>query len=186
MCLTIERAGERQHMQDWKTRNDPSHRQRETFRGKQEKEKAMANFDGEFFIFNRNSGKVIVVAGGSSDNGANICQWQYSGNDDQQWTLETTDGEYYTIKNRHSGKVIVVAGGSTANGANICQWQYSGNTDQQWKIENETEEYYKITNRNSEKVIVVAGGSSDNGANICQWQHSGNADQQWSLLKVTK
>ncbi|QBD77267.1 hypothetical protein EPA93_15210 [Ktedonosporobacter rubrisoli] len=94
----------------------------------------MANFDGEFFIFNRNSGKVIVVAGGSRDNGANICQWQYSGNDDQKWTLETTDGEYYTIKNRNSGKVIVVAGGSRDNGANICQWQHSGNTDQQWSL----------------------------------------------------
>jgi uncharacterized protein YodC (DUF2158 family) len=36
-------------------------------------------------LTNRHSGKVMVVAGGSCDYGAEICQWDYSGRDDQLW-----------------------------------------------------------------------------------------------------
>ena len=74
---------------------------------------------------------------GSSNNnnnyGGNIRQWNYYGNPNQEWKIETVDG-YYKPVNRLSGKALDVEARSTANCANVIQWDYSGGWNQQWSI----------------------------------------------------
>lgn len=69
-----------------------------------------------FRLVNRQSGKVLDVAGPSNADGANIHQWAWLGANSQQWRFEPgADGSYKVI-NHHSGKLPDVADGSWANG----------------------------------------------------------------------
>ena len=80
------------------------------------------------------SSKVLDVAWGSKDNGANVQQCDYYGNACQQWELRKV-GNSYAIISRNSGKALDVSGRSKADGANVLQWDYSGAANQLWTIE---------------------------------------------------
>jgi endo-1,4-beta-xylanase len=45
--------------------------------------------NGTYRIENVNSGKVMDVAGQSTENGANVQQWAWSGGGNQLWTFES-------------------------------------------------------------------------------------------------
>ena len=81
-----------------------------------------------------NSGKVLDVAWGSKDDGANVQQCSYNGGSAQQWELRKV-GNSYAIINRGSGKALDVSGRSTADNANVLQWRYSGAANQLWNLE---------------------------------------------------
>jgi len=142
-----------------------------------------ANFTpGTFFkILNRNSGKSIDVNGGSTNNGGNIIQWDYSGGNNQQWAFNAQGNGYFSIVNKNSGKSLDVNGGSTNGGAGIIQWDYSGGDNQQWQVTNIGFGYYKIINKNSGQSIDVNGGSTSNGGDIIQWYWNNGYNQQWTI-----
>ena len=79
------------------------------------------------------SGKVLDIAGCSSENGANVQQWEYMNGENQEWSIEKA-GDYYKIINRRSGKALDVSGRSAADNANVLQWDYNGQDNQLWRI----------------------------------------------------
>ncbi|MCT4587385.1 MAG: RICIN domain-containing protein [Carboxylicivirga sp.] len=139
---------------------------------------------GYYKVVSKNSGKVIDVSGISQDDGANICQWEYVGGENQQWKIEQVENGKYRFMARHSGKVLDVYSWSTANGGNIVQWPWVNYENQKWRIDKVDDTYFTITSCSSNKVLDVDGISSDNGANVQQWDYVGQSNQQWQLVKV--
>jgi hypothetical protein len=134
-------------------------------------------------IRNRNSSKAVDVNGGSTNNGGNIIQWDYSGGNNQQWIFNPQGNGYYAIINKNSNKALDVNGASNNAGAGIIQWDYSGGDNQQWQVTSVGFGYYKIINKNSGQSLDVNGGSTWNGGDIIQWYWSNGNNQQW-LIKT--
>jgi beta-glucanase (GH16 family) len=140
---------------------------------------------GTYFLQNRHSGLYMDVAGVSSTDGANIQQWSYSGNTNQQFELTHLGGGSYRILAKNSGKSLDVADISVANGANVVQWPYWAGNNQQFIALDAGGGFYKLMAKNSGKLIEVAGFSTINGGNVQQWEDAGQASAQWKLVPVT-
>ena len=54
-------------------------------------------FSGYYRIINKHSGQALDVAGLSTEDGANVHQWPYLGNHNQQWKIEEVTTSYYKI-----------------------------------------------------------------------------------------
>ena len=137
---------------------------------------------GTFYkILNRNSNKALDVNGGSTSNGGNIIQWDYSGGANQQWGITSTGDGYFSVVNKNSNKSLDVNGASVAAGTNIIQWDYSGGANQQWRIYDIGFGCYKLYNKNSMQALDVNGGSLNNGTQVIQWYWNAGSNQQWKI-----
>ena len=148
-------------------------------------------FNGTYKVIARHSGKCLDVDGGvaATQDGANVHQWDYLGQTNQQWIITPTDSGYYKLIAKNSGKALDLESGTgpSANGTNVHQWTYKGATNQQWKIEAVGGGYYKLTCRVSGRVLDVEGGvtATQNGANVHQWDYLGQTNQQWMLTQIS-
>jgi hypothetical protein len=145
--------------------------------------------DGRYIVVNRNSGKVMEVAGASTNNGANIQQNTYTGGTHQQWDIvpfssPLGDQSFYAITAAHSGKAADVNNFSYDDGGNVQQWQNLQGANQHWFFEYAGSGYFYIRSRWSGKYLDVAGLSIANGANIWQWTGLNGLNQQWRLIPV--
>lgn len=143
---------------------------------------------GRYIIVNRNSGKVMEVAGASTSAGANIQQNAYGGGLHQQWdvvALPATNGgdySYFTISPAHSAKATDVNNWGLGDGANVMQWDSTGGANQHWFLEYVSNGWFYVRSRWSGKCLDVSGASTANGANIFQWTGTGGLNQQWRLI----
>ncbi len=137
-----------------------------------------------YVLVNRNSGKVIDVAGASTADGAQIQQWTRHDGTNQQFQFVDSGGGYYRLKARHSGKVLDIFNASTADGAQVVQWSDHNGTNQQFQLVDTDGGYVKLVNRNSGKVLDVNGASTADGAQVIQWTDHNGANQQWQLVLV--
>ncbi|WP_428242875.1 glycosyl hydrolase 53 family protein [Gynuella sp.] len=134
-------------------------------------------------IVNRNSGKALNVAAGSSADGAVIEQYGYGGWASQQWQFTAIGNGFYKIKNINSNKVMDIEAASTENGAQNIQWSDNGGWNQQWLILDVGNGYVKIKNRNSGKLLDIKAKSTADGALDIQWSDNGGWNQQWQILQ---
>ncbi|GAB4001017.1 ricin-type beta-trefoil lectin domain protein [Glycomyces albus] len=132
-------------------------------------------------LVNRNSGKCVDVVSGSTDDGAEIIQYDCHGGDNQQWLLQDVGGGYYEIVSVASGKCIDVDGVSTANNARIIQWTCNGGQNQQWELRDTGDGHVEIVARHSGKCLDVIDSSTANATRIQQYDCYGGANQEWSL-----
>jgi endoglucanase len=132
-------------------------------------------------IINRNSGKVLTPAGGSTADGANIVQVTNSNTNAQKWVFTSLGNGFWSIRNLNSSKYMDINGASTANGAYNIQWPSNGGTNQQWQII-ATDGYYYIINRNSGKLLDINGASTADNAQDIQWPANGGNNQQWQII----
>ncbi len=146
--------------------------------------------NGRYLIVNRNSGKVMEVAGASTNNGANIQQNTYSGGLNQQWDVvpvpNTTGGDYsyFTVRAAHSGKAADLYNFSLDDGGNIAQWDSAVGVNQQYYLQYVSNGWFTVQSKWSTKCLDVAGGATTDGANIQQWASTGGLNQQWRLIPV--
>ena len=90
---------------------------------------------GDYYrLISKRSGKMLDVASASTDNHANVFQWDRNSSNSQLWELRPAS-EGYQLVAKHSGKCADVSGVSKDNGANVHQWGCHGGTNQQWQIE---------------------------------------------------
>lgn len=82
------------------------------------------------------SGMALTVAGGSADNGANICVEPVADTDAQMFKL-INNGDSYTITSKVTmdGSAVGITGGSLEEGANAMQWVRDGTDNQKWTLE---------------------------------------------------
>ena len=143
---------------------------------------------GRYLIVNRNSGRVMEVASGSTNSGANIQQNTSTAGLHQQWNvtpLPATNGgdySYYAFTAVHSGKATDVNNFSYDDGGNVMQWDNTGNANQHWYLEYVSNGWFYVRSRWSGKYLDVSGASTANGANIQQWSGTGGLNQQWRFI----
>ena len=146
--------------------------------------------NGRYVLVNRNSGKVMEVAGGSTVAGANVQQGTNTGATWQQWNVTPVDSRvggdfsYFTFTAVHSGKAADVLNWSLVNGGNIDAWDDNKNSLQQWYLDYADDGWFYIRSRYSAKCLEVANASTAAGANIQQWDKDGGTNQQWRFLPV--
>ena len=141
------------------------------------------NSKQKYAIKSVNSGKALDVSGASKNDGANVLQYRYNGQNNQKWYLEKQSDGYYVIKCVNSGKVLDVAWGSKDDGANVQQCSYNGGNAQRWELK-KVGNSYAIINKGSGKALDVSGRSTADNANVLQWRYSGAANQLWNLEAV--
>ncbi len=146
--------------------------------------------NGSYVLVNRQSKKVMEVASGSSQNGANIRQGSYGGFTYQQWNVVPVDApvggdfSYFTITAKNSGKSPDIYNWSLQNGGNIALWEDTKGGNQQWYLEYAGDGWFYIRSRHSAKCIEVANGSVLDNANIQQWDRDEGLNQQWRFVPV--
>ena len=146
--------------------------------------------NGRYFLVNRNSGKVMEVAGASTNAGAYVQQGTYTGAANQQWNVTPVnarvggDFSYFSITAVHSGKSLDDLDFSLDNGSNIIVWDDLKGVNQQRYLEYAEDGWFHIRSRHSAKSLRVSGGSTADGAGIVQWDKTNEADQQWRFIPV--
>ncbi len=135
-------------------------------------------------IVNRNSGKALNIASGSSANGAAVEQYGYAGWNSQKFQIQEAESGYYKIISLHSGKALDITGLSAEDGAACIQWDYSGGWNQQWSLEKTSDGYYHIVNRNSGKVLDIYELSTEDGGTCVQWSANTGWNQDWMIVPV--
>lgn len=146
---------------------------------------AAAIANGTYVIEARSSGKVLTVENGNTASGANVVQWEYTGQSNQHWQVTSVGNGYYSIRAEHSNAALDIAGPTSADGANIIQNAYVGDQNQQWTFQSAGNDYYGIISRYSGKAVDVEARSQANGGNILQWTYNSATNQQWSLTPVS-
>ncbi|MFP8954696.1 RICIN domain-containing protein [Natrialbaceae archaeon A-arb3/5] len=140
--------------------------------------------DGTYVLENVNSEKALDVAGGSTDDGANVQQYESWGGEGQQWEVEHQGNGEYTLLNVNSGKALDVEDSSTDDGANVQQWEPWDGEVQRWELIDADGEGYVLENVNSGKALDVEDGATDDGANVQQWDSWGGEMQRWTFEPV--
>ena len=142
---------------------------------------APVDFAGVFEIDNLESGLAADVSGRSGDNGAQVIQWQPTGNSNQLWTFLPTSDGYYQIKNAGSGLDLNVTGASKDSGAKIVQWQFGPDGNDQWLPARQPDGSYTFANRNSGLLLDNPGGSTPE-TQLDQAPPGGGANQKFKLV----
>lgn len=152
--------------------------------------------DGKYILVNRNSGKILEAANGSSANGTNIQQNTPTGAISQQWNVNPIhprnggDFSYFNITGVHSGKPLDVVNSSLENGGNIILWEkgtwWDGrqSPNQVWYLEYVEDGWFYIRNQFSAKCLEVVNNSTSSGGNIHQFEVDSGYNQQWRFIPV--
>ncbi|MCC2334659.1 pectate lyase [Cellulomonas wangsupingiae] len=138
-----------------------------------------------YVLVNRQSGKVLDVAGTSTADGAVLQQWSRNDGQWQQWQFVDSGSGYYRLKARHSGKVVDLWGWSTSDGGEFRQYTDLNGYNQQFKlVDSASGAYVRLHNRHSGKLLTVTDRSTVDGATITQLTDNNQYNQQWQLVKV--
>lgn len=145
-----------------------------------------------FYIKNVNSGQYLDLDHGKDQNNANIHQWKYNGQKNQQWkfvkvgTLD--DGGLYKIVSvdSSSGRVIDVSKGGSSNNLNVALYQYKGSNNQIFALKRTVNGAYKILSKCSgyKSALTVKNKSCSEGANVIQYKYNGTHNDEWFLEPV--
>ena len=132
-------------------------------------------------LWAQHSDKVVDIAWGSHDNGAELIQWDWNGGHNQHFSLEPLDDGHYRLVAEHSGKVLDVENASLDNGARIIQWDWHGGDNQRFRLEDLGDGTYRLVAKHSGRVLDVSGASTGNWARIIQWDWNGGDNQRFRL-----
>ena len=132
-------------------------------------------------IMNRHSKKALDVTDRSNRDGANIQQWSYADQPNQNWEVIDLGNGESAIISVQSGKAITVQGGRDRNGANIIQESWRGTEQQRWRLERVGGDYYRIVSVDNGKCLDVTQAGKEDGANIQLWDYANQNNQQWKL-----
>lgn len=90
--------------------------------------------DDTYRLGNVQSRKVLAVDSASTDDGANIVQWEWDGGDEQRWRVIEADDDTYRIENVNSGHVVAVNDASTENSSDVVQTEWTSGDHLKWKF----------------------------------------------------
>jgi hypothetical protein len=134
-------------------------------------------------ITSRHSEKALDVAAQSMQDGANIQQWSYANQANQDWDVVDLGGNEVAIISRQSGKALTAQNNRDNNGANIIQRTWNDNRQQRWRLEAVKDDYYQIVSADNGKCLDVSNQSKQDGADIQLWSCAGQPNQQWRLKR---
>lgn len=104
-----------------------------------------------------NPGQVANVQGASTQDGAPVIQYPWSGTTNERWEADSALGGYYRFKAVHSGKCLNVSGGGTAGDTPVIQYTCGSADNELWKFVPKGIGY-QIVAKSSGKCLNVRGG----------------------------
>ena len=144
--------------------------------------------EGVYYIKSANSDMYLDVADGSSANGANLLQSDFTGETSQQFKVVSAGNGYYKLLTGCSdyNNAVDVSENSPENCANILTWKSGSGANQQFKFKDAGSGKYAILTRSSllASALDVANISTEAGANIQQYAYWAGAGQQWYFEPV--
>ncbi|MCK4815878.1 RICIN domain-containing protein [bacterium] len=154
--------------------------------------------DGTIKIISKNSGKVIDVlggtTGGSTKQGANIIQYHWRGedNDNQRWHLEMIEKgkegdiviSWFKIVPKHGGSNVLDVSGAGGQGANIQIWGSNNSNAQRWKLEHIKDNIYRLTPKHNTKLCADVAAPYGSNATVHAWTYSGLDNQRWKIQPI--
>ena len=133
------------------------------------------------------------ISGGSTNNGADVQIYRYTGSEDQKWMISLCgtkvipDGKYY-ITNSKSGLRLGVEGGVPGKSVQIKQYNSTSQNNQKWYIEwNEAWTCYYIVNSdlsNGGYYLDVASPSSGAHAKVKLWNSKTRPEERWVIVST--
>jgi hypothetical protein len=90
--------------------------------------------DGEYFIKVNQTGKYMAVAGGASNNGAQVIQWDNEYKAHFKFIVKSLGSDIYSLKAVHSGRYLSTDGKNPVRGAFLLQWDWVNQENQKWLI----------------------------------------------------
>ncbi len=139
------------------------------------------NYSGP--IMNRHSDKALDVTEQGMQDGADIQQWSFADQPNQNWEIVDLGNNEVAIISRHSGRALTVQGSRDNNGANIIQQGWRDTRQQRWRLEQTGGDYYRIVSVDNGKCLDVTQQGKENGANIQLWDYANQSNQQWRLKR---
>lgn len=134
-------------------------------------------------IMNRHSDKALDVTEQGMQDGANVQQWSFADQANQNWDVIDLGNNEVAIISRHSGRALTVQGGRDNDGANIIQQGWRDTRQQRWRLEQTGGDYYRIVSVDNGKCLDVTQQGKENGANIQLWGYANQANQQWRFKR---
>jgi hypothetical protein len=147
------------------------------------------NFDvsTQYKIVNKQNGKVLEVAGGSTSAGAAIQQRAYSGGSNQKWTITQISTGKYKVINVKSGKALDLNGSSTTDGTALVQQTYGGKATQLWSFQSLADQAgnYEISPSGKlSSTVWPASGSTTDGAAVQAITYNTSDAQKWQITPL--
>ena len=102
-------------------------------------------------------GQVANVRGASTDNGAPVIQYPWSGSANERWEADAALGGYYRFKSVGSGKCLNVSGAGNSIGTQVIQYTCGNLDNELWKFVPKGIGYQVVV-KSSGKCLNVAGG----------------------------
>ncbi len=90
--------------------------------------------DGYYTIRALNSGRYVDVAGGGTDLGTNIHQYDGNGSAAQKWLVIPNPNGTYSFVSKSNSLYMDIAGGVIEDGSNIRCWEGNGSEAQAWVL----------------------------------------------------
>ncbi|WP_111640945.1 family 43 glycosylhydrolase [Marinimicrobium alkaliphilum] len=132
-------------------------------------------------LLSANSAKAVQAQECSTSAGANIEQWQWTGEACQRWTFSHTDNGYLHLSAGHADVCLAVAGASGELGANSLQAACTGEHSQWW-LDPLADGSFRLLPRHApDRVLDLENCRLENGTNIGQWEWLDNDCQRFVL-----
>jgi hypothetical protein len=135
--------------------------------------------------------RVLDVYGGAVQNGGNITQYAYHGDENQQFYVTQDDDGYYVIEFANTNQVLDISGASTALGTDVVQYRYSGSFNQKWYLTQNGDGSYVIhsalaylTPGAGDLAIDIWGGADTNAAPLKTYTAHGGINQSFEFIPV--
>ncbi len=142
-------------------------------------------YDGIYVIRNVNSGLYLNVAGGKTDDGTNVQQWDIdAAHPYDTWQLTGDADGYYTITSMLGGVVLSAGDGETAS--NVCVAKDTGADTQRFRLAGNQDGSTRILCKADEKAVEIVNAETDAGANVQLWEQNGINCQDWELVPVSR
>jgi endoglucanase len=136
---------------------------------------------GVFHIRARHSGQCMDIAFSSSENFANLVQYNCHGGNNQLFQFNDLGNGFHQIRAYHSNKCLDVINASAAASARIVQYDCHGGTNQEFQLVDAGDGYVRIIARNSNQCLDVIDASAAVSAQIVQYPCHGGYNQQFKI-----
>jgi len=128
----------------------------------------------------KHSGKLLQVEGASTEEEANVCQYEDEDAHSQHWKLIEAERGVYRIVNRNSGLAL----DAKTSDDNVIQYSWWGGSNQKWKIIGNGKGQYYIVCKANNRMLEVYYAEIGDGANVQHWEFNGESCQMWEIVRA--
>ncbi len=129
-----------------------------------------------------NSGMCLDIQGGSTENGAQLIQFDCTNRPNQRFRFFRIAGNVYQIRAVHSDRCLDVWGGSIENGAQLIQFDCGNQANQRFRLLEDSPSAgltSRIAAVHSGRCLDVRGASNANSAHVIQFDCGNQANQRF-------